>query len=168
MITDSGFDPIPRSDSKSAPGLLIPAPSLLLVNPPLVDSSSMLISAEEMFLVFSDMSFFISARLLLLSFSQSSLRLMVTVAWSSSILLTIFSFSARDSRRVSISATTASVFESVAPAGMVTLSLNSGVSTLFPELRLKPRLTRRAAKKRTSVPIIVAAGFRMHDLRTRW
>jgi hypothetical protein len=123
MITDSGFDPIPRCDSKSAPGLLIPAPSLLLVNPrcgQFVHALS-LPRRCSCFLGYVILYFCKASPALLL---QSSLRLMVTVAVFLNPAYDIF-FSARDSRRVSISATTASVFESVAPAGMVTLSLNS-------------------------------------------
>ena len=131
------------------------------MKPPPVESSFMLISAEEIFLTFCSISFFISGSVLLLDLSHSFRRLIVTVAWFSSIRQTISSFSGILASRDSISATTASLFSSVDPPGIVTESLKVGASTSCVELRLKVRLIRSAVKNRTRVPIIVDAGFLM-------
>ncbi len=167
MITLSVSVPSPSILINPDPGFMVSPSASPPVNPPLVDISSMLISAEEIFLVFSEMSFFISGRLLLLVLSQSSGRLIVTVALSSSIRLTISSFSGSGASRDSISATTASVFSSVDPAGILTLNLKSGVFISCGLLRLNVRLIRRAVKNTTSVPIIVEAGFLILALSTR-
>ncbi len=153
----------------SSPGLLLslPPPPPPGVKPPPVDSSSMLISAEGIFFTFSEMSFLISGRDLLLSLFQSFFRLTVTVACSSSILLITSSFSDMVESLDSISLTTASVFSIVDPPGIVTDSLNVGASTSSVELMLNVRLISSAVKKTTSVPIIVDAGFLIPAFRRR-
>ncbi len=69
--------------------------------------------------------------------------------------------------RVSISVTTASVFSSVEPEGIVTVSLKLGLSISSVVLILKARLIRRAAKNATRLPMIVTTGFLMLAFRTR-
>ena len=69
--------------------------------------------------------------------------------------------------RDSISLTTASVFYNVDPPGIVTDSLNVGVSISWLVLMLSVRLIKRAAKNRASVPIIVPAGFLILALSRR-